>query len=200
MIRLLAVFILALTKTASADVTYYFSGALSQDIGGFTAGTPFSGSLSYTYPQQSSFVLFYSSFELEIGGQSVQPAPVGTIIKAISLTSGILSVKKEPTVGQWLQINSRYIGFGLSLVDDQNQDLFDGELPADGLRLNHLANAYLWMAEYDASITDNPPLYAVLYGKTTEVQSALTTLVPEPSSLSLLLAGGAVLMAGRRKR
>ena len=188
-------------KTAYPEATYYFSGTLSQDIGGFILGTPFAG--TFTYDQNPGSTQSYSIFNININNQDLQAS---NVLQVFSVNGGLLTVSKHPNLGSggsdgWAQTNSRYLGFGISLVDDANQDLFDNQSPPADLSLDRLASANMWVAEYDkiaAQTYGGPALYT--YSKTTEVQSSITSLVPEPSALSLLAIGLSGLAMIRRRR
>ena len=196
-----------ITNLASS-VTYYFSANLSEAIGTIPAGTSFTGFFSYDFPQA-----------LNVGSNEDLPPTTGNYVPLnFGITIGSESVlfsnpnnykyihlynKTERTFlnGEWrggwqtdtfhtyLQGAGQYLGgrevTDLAIyLDDSGGTIFPNlELVGDTMR---------W-ADFDYGYV------GIRYKGGSEVRSTPTSLVPEPSSLSLLVAGGAVLMAGRRR-
>jgi len=180
--------------SVKAEVTYYFGGTLSANWGTLTAGTPFSGSFSYEYPQiPNKFPFgdgaFYgvNDFSFTIGSESLNyvSAPTITIwnynaiwpndsFKISRLVSGSLGGQAVTEVVVWL-------------IDSTGTWFPDSNLP-ESFSLGELT-------PYSGSTGSG----FYISGNSITVGNSITTLVPEPSSLSLLLAGGLVALARRRK-
>jgi len=187
--------------SVQAEITYYFGGTLSQSIGGFDAGTSFTGSFSYTVPSNPYIGGHPLSYTLNVTvGQTSLSLPItGGFGAGLFAQDGELFFEARPhNGGDYPKNNEKFLGFGLRLTDS-SQTYISYYHPDDSLRLSMLSSAYIWLSEYSQQLPESE-FQLISYTKTQESQSSLTSLVPEPSSLSLLLAGGAVLMAGRRRK
>ena len=215
--KLLFLTALAFTNHASA-VTYYFSANLSEAIGTIPAGTSFTGFFSYDFPQTltvqqsdpnippylaTGFLLnigitigsesvFFSNPDLTVGIQLTNNG-----LCFISTRYGFLFVDGDSFSanasgqGQFLG-GEEVMQLGIYLVDTGMTIFPNLELVGDTMRLNNFDYAGVFI-HYR---TEPRPPFTF---PTTTRMSTPTSLVPEPSSLSLLVAGGAVLMAGRRR-
>ena len=86
--------------------------------------------------------------------------------------------------------------FEVVLWDQTGTVFSDLNLVDDFLRINHFSSSSFSLSWYVGS--RDPYGMPVLTQKGT--RGSITSLVPEPSSLSLLLAGGAVIAAAKRRR
>ena len=211
---------LAFTNHASA-VTYYFSANLSEAIGTIPAGTSFTGFFSYEFPQTLTVLFptdtntpphwasgFLLNFGITVGSESVffsNPDSMGGIILrnnapiTIFGREGFSNVDGD-SFSAFASGEGQFLGgkevttLGIYLIDSGMTIFQNLELVGDTMRLNNFDYGHVYIhyrGEPSSPLTPYP---------TTIEMSTPTSLVPEPSSLSLLLAGGAVLMAGRRRK
>ena len=201
-----------------ATISYYFDGTLNESFGNLSAGTSFSGSLSYRYPQSpigsmstqwGSGSASYSidNFNLRIGEETVN-------IESVSIFNTWLTIKNENPSGA----NNPYDSFSITLsplttntnqslggetnitislvLNDYSIQVFQNfDLPDDSLRLNKFINQ-----ESSWFFQPPPNNYLSLTSSTSSSTSPLSTFVPEPSALSLLAVGLGVLFRRSRKR
>jgi uncharacterized membrane protein len=146
--------------------------SISQD-GQKIAGEIFAGS--------SVASLWTFGQELQVLGP---PAPESTLVEDISLDGSVI-------VGRGNGISS----FDNSYVWTSQGGFFSIE----EYFLQSGMDIAGWVIESAQAISADGNVIAG-YGKYNGVTQAFVASVPEPSSLSLLLAGGAVLMVGRRRR
>ena len=201
MIRVLPVLVLAgIPSLSFSMVTYYFQGVWSQSTQ-YPAGTPFTGSFSYQYPQTNPNFTWMTTWH----GSRIDIQTSGYQDLSISLDNSNDS-------GQaWVVIETGREIFGAP-IDFLNAK---GGFQIGGLTfevLTSLAPQPLnWWHELpffeitqfqsvSIGITSNDPFLMPHEQFRAYGTAALISSVPEPTSLSLLLAGGALLMAGRRRK
>lgn len=209
--RLLAILVLA-GASVKAEVTYYFGGTLSADWGTLTAGTPFSGSFSYDYPQTAHWYggygasYYFKNLSLSVGGES------------LLINQGYRSINTGvvPTDPNFAGGNNGYGFLGVT-ADDPTWTLGRPLLGGIPVGISVEVTDYYWLGGGGASkpyLTSNAlvgdwlRLEMFNFSRLTisdanqnsiNIQSPLTSFVPEPSSLSLLLVGGLFTCAARRK-
>ena len=191
--------------SANADITYYFGGTLSSAFGTQPAGTQFNGSFSYAYPQspinsessQFGRVADYMLQNLNVTVGSQQLSWINRIGEArITVLNNYFSGSNDGVsridVDAFIIDNSEYrrsVGgesdfFGLLLLDESGRAFSSNALVNDSMRIDQFNYTEF---TFDSSL-----------GPT--FNSNLTYLIiPEPSSLSLLALGGAVVALCRRK-
>ena len=189
-------------QTALGTVTYYFNGNLADAIGSVPSGTSFSGSFDYEFPQP-----------LNPNPQSKPQVPSfrgDYIPTSISVTVGSEKITFTNDNNKYINIYNKtpativngsseggfpsddfhiyFQGSGslggmivdqlqLYLADRSGLVFSDLNLVGDSMRLSQFGAGFFYIRSYS-----NTQPY-------TEIQSNLTSLVPEPSSLSLLLIG-----------
>ena len=178
--KILAVLVLVGAPVKAETITYDFSGSWVYTTGDFNSilGQSFSGSFSYD-PNLGLYGFSHFSYN----------SPVDDGINRIS--SGIMDWSKLQTDQfEWSfyitePASPPAITYRFTFLDNQSQLVVD--TPPDGnARLSSYTSAIFTIQKvdnFDLSIA----------------QGEITALVPEPSSLSLLLAGGAVVIAKRKK-
>jgi len=200
MLRLFAVLVLS-GASVQADITYYFGGTLSSAFGTIPAGTPFNGSFSYAYPQLPTDIIDrypYMQFaeyilhdlNFSIGSEQFRLFNGSGEVHMRVGNKAVYGPYFEKDVFQiWTETYSGGLGgeffslFRLDLTEDNGLAFSSTSLPSGNMRVEHFTTASISFGSYFGPYSGGN----------------LTYLIPEPSSLSLLLAGGAVLMAGRRR-
>ena len=196
-------------------VTYYFDGALSDNLGIWQAGLPFSGSFSYDYPQTPSFTgyvyasYFATSLTFNIG--SATSGSQGLTIYADNIPRLDIYNKIESIflngvdtgsyphdqfelsfpVGNYL--GDKYINsIRISLTDFSGQIFSSTSLITGTMRLSDFSSALLYISYQDGPTEGIPQGWG-------RVDSYITSLIPEPSALSLLAVGLSGLAMIRRR-
>ena len=191
-------------------VTYFFSGTTSQGIGSLATGTTYTGTFSYNYPQPLNI---FQGPAMPPRGLYENAAPTMTFIVgsdiSISTSSSAITIENTAlnppfpyvdsfSVSFWfsgLMLGGKQInGIDLLLQDATGTAFTDLNLPGDALRLNQFNYTSKLRINYRGDWNPQTNMYDYA-----TADAPLTSLVPEPSSLLLMLAGGAVLMAGRQK-
>lgn len=201
-------------QTALGAVTYYFNGNLADAIGSVPSGTSFSGSFEYEFPQPLN--------PMAQSNPQVPSVRGDYIPTSISVTIGSEEINfTNNTNNKYMNIYNKtpativngfseggfpsdafhiyLVGSGslggmivdelqLYMGDDSGTVFGDLNLVGDSMRLSQFGVGYFYIQFYS-----NTQPYD-------EIRSNLTFLVPEPSSLSLFLASGAVLAAVRRRK
>ena len=177
-------------------VTYYFAGNLLQDWGSYLAGTEFNGSLSYEHPQAPT--------ELSPFGTSSRFSATNISI-SIGLENVVLT--KDPNIATdgILMLRNPSV-FQVALSGDYS--LSGWQLTSLGVILTDNSGAlYPSVEELPAILNSNDfDQKEVYFGGTDNSQNSvgasgiITSLVPEPSALSLLAVGLGGLAILRRRR
>jgi len=200
-------------QTALGAVTYYFNGNLAGAIGTVASGTPFSGYFDYEFPQSLNPNPQSNPQVPSVRGDYI-PTSISVTIGSEKITFTNLGLSKyiniyNKTPATIVNGFSKggfpsddfhvYLQGGGSLggmiVDQLQLYMGDGSgsvfsdlnLVGDSMRLSQFGTGYFYIRYYS-----NTQPYD-------EIRSDLTSLVPEPSSLSLLAFGGLV-AALRRMR
>ena len=209
-------------------VTYYFQGSLSDSLGNYTTGTTFSGSFSYDYPQASSgnpdeSHYIGNNISFTVGNESLLYANDKNYSNNISIYNkgeitggggsfyGVLSDEFQywqdddlfrtsggsfsEAGGDGGYVGGKYIrGFILFLRDSRGLAFPNTNLVGDTMRLTDFDSAYL-----EIGYQDYPFQLSGTLGKVA-VRGSLTSIVPEPTALSLLAIGLGGLAYVRRRR
>jgi hypothetical protein len=217
--RLLAIALFAFQFQVKA-VTYYFEGSLSGALGDYSVGTTFSGSFSYEYPQASNLIpssyslpsvqatYIPTNISLTIGSETIMfdnPTNLRSIEMYNQTAAQLVGVRYQ---GGWptdtFQIQTSGNGslggkevraFQLTLTDETGAAFSDLNLVGDTMRGTDFTGGYfkIQYVNYVLSGFSYVP-------QNMELSSPVSSLVPEPSSLSLLALGGLVVAVSRRKK
>ena len=198
-------------QTALGAVTYYFNGNLADAIGSVPSGTSFSGSFDYEFPQplnpnpQSNPQVpsvrgdyIPTSISVTVGSEKITFTDNNKYINIYNKTPSTivngLSAGGFPSDDFHIYFQGSGSLGGMAVdqlqlyMGDASGLVFsDLNLVGDTMRLSQFGTGYFYIRSYSGS----QPY--------TEIRSNLTSLVPEPSSLSLL-ALGVVVVALRRRR
>ena len=201
-------------QTALGAVTYYFNGNLADAIGSVPSGTSFSGSFDYEFPQSLNPNPQSKPQVPSVRGDYI-PTSISVTVGSEKITFTNDNNKKYINIYNktpativngfseggfpsddfhiYLQGSGSLGGMivdqlQLYLADSSGLVFSDLNLVGDSMRLSQFGDGFFYIRSYS-----NTQPY-------TEIRSNLTSLVPEPSSLSLLALGGVMVALGRQKR
>ena len=209
----LFVLILASVLQNALAVTYYFNGNLSDAFGSIPSGTFFSGSFAYEFPQSlnpdSEIYPQLPSFRASYIPKSISVA-IGSEMITFTNSSNYKYLNIYNKTPPTLVNGSPQGGFpedafhiyltgsgsmGGKLVDQLQ--IYLGDTSGSAFSDLNLVDGSLGLGQFEYGF-----FYIRSYNNLqqyTETRSNLASVVPEPSSLSLLALGG-VVMLGRKKR
>jgi len=211
---ILSALILASAAQGALAVTYYFNGNLSEAFGSLPSGTFFSGSFGYEfpqplnpdseiYPQLPSFRASYipKSISVAIGSEKINFTNSSNhkYLNIYNKTPPTL-VNGSPEGGFPEDAFHIYLtgsgSLGGKLVDQLQ--IYLGDTSGSAFSDLNLVDGSMGLGQFE---------YGLFYIRTynnlqqyTEIRSNLTSVVPEPSSLSLLALGGVVVALRRRQK
>ena len=209
----LCIISLFVAHSLNAEIIYYFTGNLSADWGTLTSGTPFSGSFSYEYPQTAHYYggygasYYFTNLTLNVGSESllinqgyrsINTGVVPASPNAFNLDNGSGSFGITADDPTWTTNRPLLGGIPVGIVVEvtDNYWLTGGGASKPYLTSNALVGDWLRLEMFNFSrltISDANQ-------NSINIQSPLTSLVPEPSVLSLLAVGLGGLAMIRRRR
>jgi hypothetical protein len=203
-------------KSPAYAVNYAFAGNLEDNVGTISSGTAFTGSFSYSYPQAltethgsnySRYPVISGHFSLTIGSETVSIDGINS--GSITMYNKWTVLPPDAPVGMELGWDRFHIlfegpailqehgffggrkvfGLGITLSDESGNVFPDTGLAGGGMRLDQFTSATLTV-----KFQDNPG------GWWRGSYPTITSLIPEPSSLTLLALGGLALVFNMRRR
>jgi hypothetical protein len=207
---------ITLLKSSAYAVNYAFAGNLDSKVGTISIGTSFTGSFSYSHPQAltethgsnySIYPVMSGHFSLTIGSETVSINGIDS--GSITMYNKWTVLPPDSPVGAELGVDSfqilfegpaflqehgffggrKVFGLGITLSDASGNVFPDTGLAGGGMRLDQFTSTRLLV-----KFEDNPSGWWRSGG------GIVTSLIPEPSSLSLLALGGLAIAFNRRRR
>ena len=181
-------------QVTSHAVTQYFEGTLQQNLSQYPAGTTFNGSFSYEYPQ--------TAYELDLTFGSYSRFNANSI--SVSFGSENINFIKDPNIGPYgIFMNEAVFQVGIS----GEAFLGNWQVTFIVIALNSLGSPFPVQGELPVELNLDLFEYKDIgfYGVDSSQNNiiatgTITSLVPEPSALSLLAVGLSGLALVRRRR